>query len=154
MIALDTFALLRSIAGAPEIFCAVEPDLEKVAVASVKKLLKSKKMTLDGLRALNRVIDTDTLGFVLGHDSMKDSEITALVRKLDKHWPMLASARLDLQRDRLLDLASGEAQPAEKVAPPPRPTRNAVPRAAGKKSPQEKSPGLSRSMGARPQKVD
>lgn len=145
MIALDTFALLRSIAGAPETFAAVEADLERAAVSSVKKVLKAKGLTLEDFRALNRALGADTLGFILGHDSMKDSDIKGLVKKLDKHWPLPANARLDVQRDRLLALATGAVQPVEKVVA----SRPATKRAAAK----PKTAEWSKAMGARPQKV-
>lgn len=122
MIALDTFALLRSIAGAPGTFASVEDDLERLAVAAITKLLKAKGMTLEGLRALNAAVGPDTLGFILGHDSMTDADIKGLVRKLDQHWPKLANARPDSQRNHLLDLAAGTDQPVEPDAPP-RPAR-------------------------------
>src|SRR5688500_10370319 len=99
MIALDTFALLKRISGAPETFASVEADFEKAAIASVRKLLKPKELTLEKLRALNRAIGADSLGFILGHDSVKDKDITALVRKLDQKWPALKSARIPDQRD-------------------------------------------------------
>jgi hypothetical protein len=141
MIALDTFALLKRIAGASETFAAVEADLEKVAVASVKKLLKHKELTLDGLRALNRAIGADSLGFILGHDSLKVAEITALIKKLDQHWPPLKSARVADQRDHILDLATGAVQPAEKVVPPSPPTKNGGRRASAKKAAPRSSNG-------------
>jgi hypothetical protein len=151
MIALDTFALLRSIAGAPETFAAVEDDLERAAVASIKKLLKAKGLTIDYLRSLSQVLGPDSLGFILGHDSVKDKEITALVKKLDKHWPPLASARVEIQRDHLIDLATGAARPTD---PPPPPARNRVPRSPAKKAvaKPKKTVGWSSAMGASPQK--
>ena len=144
MTTLDTFALLKSIAAAPQTFTAVEPDLERVAIASVKKLLKATGLTLDELRALNRAIGADALGFVLGHDSMKDNDVKGLVKKLDKHWSKIVSARIDAQREHLLALASGAVQPAEKVAAP----RSPAPKVAAK----PKTAEWSKAMSARPQK--
>jgi hypothetical protein len=145
MIALDTFALLRSIAGAPETFAAVEADLERAAVSSVKKVLKAKGLTLEDFRALNRALGTETLGFILGHDAVKDSDIKGLVKKLDKHWPMLPDARNDMQRDHLLALATGAVQPVEKVV---------ASRSGGKKDgAKPKTAEWSKAMSARPQKV-
>lgn len=129
MIALDTFALLKSMAAAPKTFGAVEADLEKAAVAAVRKSLKARDLTIERLREIARAIGTDALGFVAGHDSMKDSDIKAVVKQVDKHWPELKTARIDEQRRHLLDLAQGACQPSEKqVAPRPEP------RAAGKKA--------------------
>src|SRR5688572_9877989 len=98
MIALDTFALLKSVAGAPQTFAAVETDLEQAVSAAVMKLLRSKALSLDGLRELSRAIGPDALGYVLDHASTTNAEIVALVKKLDKHWPLLASARIGMQR--------------------------------------------------------
>jgi hypothetical protein len=162
MIALDTFALLKRIAGASETFADVEADLEKAAIASVKKLLKPKDLTLDRLRALNRAIGVDSLGFILGHDSVKDKDITALVKKLDQHWPTLKSARIHDQRDRLLELATGVAHPTEKVAPPPpaprngtrrAPTNQAAPRPSARRAASKSTaPEFSQAMSASPPK--
>jgi hypothetical protein len=145
MIALDTFALLRSIAGAPETFAVVEADLERAAVASVKKVLKAKGLTLEDFRALNGALGADTLGFILGHDTVKDSDIKGLVKKLDKHWPILPNARIDVQRDHLLALATGAVRPVERaVASRP---------AAKKGGAKPKTAEWSKAMSARPQKV-
>lgn len=145
MIALDTFVLLRSIAGAPETFAAVEADLERAAVSSVKKVLKTKGLTIEDLRAVNRALGEDALGFILGHDAVKESDIKALVKKLDKHWPMLANARIDQQRDHLLALATGAVRPVEKALPP-RP-------ADRKGGAKPKKAEWSKAMSARPLKV-
>jgi hypothetical protein len=145
MIALDTFALLRSIAGARETFATVEADLERAAVSSVKKVLKAKGLTLEDFRTLNRALGADTLGFILGHDAVKDSDIKGLVKKLDKHWPMLLNARIDVQRDHLLALATGAVQPVEKVVAP----RSVVKKGSSK----PKTAEWSKAMSAKPQKV-
>ena len=124
MIALDTFALLKSMAAAPKTFGSVEPDLEKAAVAAVRKLLKARDLTIEKLREIARAIGADALGFVAGHDSMKDSDIKGVVKNVDKHWPTLKTARVDEQRSHLLALAQGSRQPSEKlVAPRPATTR-------------------------------
>jgi hypothetical protein len=117
MIALDPFALLKSIAAAPATFAPVEGELETGAVAAIRKLITAKDMTLAQLRAVNDAIGADTLGFILGHDSIKDSDIKALVKRLDRQWAQLDEARIDALRDHLLDLAAGTAQPAGRAEP-------------------------------------
>ena len=141
MIALDTFTLLRSIAAAPKTFGAVEPDLEKAAVAAVKKALKARGLSLERLREIARAIGPDALAFVAGHDSMKDSDIKSLVKQLDKHWPALSAARIDELRTHLLALAQGARQPSEKIVAP----RPATKRPAAKPN----SADWSTSMGAK-----
>lgn len=127
MIALDTFALLKSIGAAPKAFEAVESDLEKAAVAAVKKSMKARDLTVEQLREIARAIGADALGFVAGHDSMKDSDIKAIVKQLDKHWAALKTARIDEQRSHLLALAQGSRQPSQKlVAPRPAAKRPAT----------------------------
>jgi hypothetical protein len=154
MIALDTFALLKSIAGAPETFAPVEDDLEKVAIASVKKLLRAKGLTLDGLRALSRAIGPDDLGFILGHESTKDKEITDLVRKLDQYWPMRTTARVNELRDHLLALAAGAAEPsAKREKAQGSSSKKGGAKSAKKGAAEPKGPEWSSAMGARAQKV-
>lgn len=129
MIALDTFALLKSMAAAPKTFGSVEPDLEKAAVAAVRKSLKARDLTIERLREIARAIGADAFGFVAGHDTMKDSDIKGVVKQVDKHWSALKTARIDEQRSHLLALAQGARQPSEKLVAP----RPATPRATAKK---------------------
>jgi hypothetical protein len=144
MITLDTFALLRSIAAASKTFEAVEPDLEKAGVAAVKKSLKAKNLTIEQLREITRAIGADALGFVAGHDSMKDSDIKGIVKQVDKYWPAVKSARIDEQRTHLLALAQGARQPSEKLVA----VRPATKRPAAK----PKAASWSKSMSAKASK--
>jgi hypothetical protein len=108
-------------------------------------VLKAKGLTLEDFRALNGALGADTLGFILGHDTVKDSDIKGLVKKLDKHWPILPNARIDVQRDHLLALATGAVRPVERaVASRP---------AAKKGGAKPKTAEWSKAMSARPQKV-
>lgn len=141
MIALDTFSLLRNIAAASKTFEAVEPELEKAAVAAVKKVLKTRGLTLERLHEIRRAIGPDALAFVVGHDSMKDSDVKSLVKQLDKHWPELSAARVDELRAHFLALAQGARVPSEKVV---------VARPASKRpAPKSKPADWSTAMGAK-----
>ena len=116
MISLDTFALLKSIGSAPKAFAAVSADLEKVAVASVKKVLKAKTLTVGHAREICQALGADTFAFILGHESMKDSDISGLVKQLDKEWPSLKAAKIAEKRDHLLALSTGRTDPSQKAA--------------------------------------
>jgi hypothetical protein len=77
---------------------------------------------------VNGAIGADTLGFILGHDSIKDSDIKALVKRLDRQWPRLEDARIATLRDHLLNLAAGTAQPTGRAEPAPA-AKSSAPRA-------------------------
>lgn len=144
MISLDAFSLLKSIGAAEGAFASVEPDIEKAALAIAIKAIK-KSTRLDQLREICRAVGAGPLGIVV--DSMKDSEVSGLNKKLDKHWPALKSAGSSGQREHLLALAASRVEPADKPVPAP---KSAGSKGAKSKKSEEPDAEWSSAMSARP----
>jgi hypothetical protein len=144
MISLDAFSLLKSIGAAEGAFASVETDIEKAALAIAIKAIK-KSARLDQLRAICSAVGAGPLGIVI--DSMKESEVSGLNKKLDKHWPALKSASSSGQREHLLALAASRAVPADKPVPAAKSTGG---KSAKSKKSEEPNAEWSSAMSARP----
>jgi hypothetical protein len=119
---VDGSAVLRVIAENPHAFPDVMAELNKVARTLVVKQLKAKSTNLKLVREIHCAIGGEA--FVLILDDLIDASGATLLKKLDKDNSELLSASLEWCRKRIADLASGAAEPAKKVAQPPRTTRS------------------------------
>jgi hypothetical protein len=120
MISLNAFSLLKTIGAAERAFAAVETDIEKAALAIAIKAVK-KAGRLEQIGAICAAVGAGALGVVI--DTMKESEVTGLNKKLDKHWADVKTAGAGAQREHVLGLASGRIAAAEKPAPAPKPPK-------------------------------
>lgn len=139
MMTRTAFALLKSIGVSESAFGAVGAEVEKAAMTIMQKQLKAKDLSLTGLRAVCSAVGADTFAAII--DNLADKDATALVKKFDKLWPELKSASLPTQRERVLALAVGRAEPtvnASAVSKPSKPKKG------------EAKAAWSESMSARP----
>lgn len=115
---LNGFAVLRSIGDHASSFRAIGAEVNKAARALVVKQLGAKTMTLANARSLRKMIGEDA--FVLVIEGMKDAQVRSLLTKLDKHHPELKTETAKWRRERVMELAAGDAEPAEKVKGAPK----------------------------------
>jgi hypothetical protein len=109
MAALDGFGMLRSIGEHPESFPALSAEAGKAAIALITKQLK----------ALTDIASCHSLYQTLGPDlfqqalsNMKDSDVTAALKKLDKNHPEIKTGSAGWKRKHLYSLFEGTEQPA------------------------------------------
>ena len=141
MITLNAFDLLKSIGSSRSSFVVIEGDIEKAALGLMQKLLKAKSLTVAQLHDVSRAIGAATLGVVL--DNLAEKDVSGIVKKIDKDWPESKTASAAGQRERVLALATGRAEPAVK---PPKAAKSGTTK--GKKA--AAPGGWSESMSARP----
>ena len=141
MMTRTAFALLKSIGASETAFGAVETEVEKAALAIMQKLLKTRDLTVTRLRDACKAVGAETFATVI--DNLADKDVSSLVKKLDKLWPELKSASLPVQREHILALAVGRADPTVKAVAAPK---------TGKSSKKKADPvaAWSASMSARP----
>lgn len=120
---LNGFAVLRSIGDHASSFRAISAEVNKAARTLVVKQLGAKTMTLASTRSLRRLIGEDA--FVLVIEGMKDAQVKALLTRLDKHHPDIKTETAKWRRERALDLAAGDAEPAEKAKAAPKTAKSA-----------------------------
>lgn len=122
---LDGHAVFAAIGTHPAAFPDLSTDIAVAAEKLLVKQIKAKGLTLAGLRALVKALGSDLSAVLL--DTLKDTDIAALVKKLDKNRAGLEPAPA---RALLLALGLGESEPeAEKPKAPSKP------KAAPKKKP-------------------
>ncbi|MFG1411755.1 hypothetical protein V5G24_11630 [Xanthobacter sp. VTT E-85241] len=80
---LDGHAVFAAIGAHPAAFPDLSTDVAVAAEKLLVKQIKAKGLTLDGLRALFKAIGSDLATVLL--DTLKDTEVAALVKKLDKN---------------------------------------------------------------------
>ena len=123
---LDTFAALRAIGSRGDLFAGLRPDLAKVVPSLIEKQLKSVGADLGQLREVRTALGASL--FDAAAETIGGKKAIGFLKKLDKHWPELKSAREDQAVAHLIALASGEASPTPapiktKAAKPPKPER-------------------------------
>ncbi|MGU3362410.1 hypothetical protein ACLBWX_18965 [Methylobacterium sp. M6A4_1b] len=106
---VDGFVALGAIARSPEVFPDIRADLAGTVRGLVVKQLKSKSLTLDGLRRVRKCLGTETYALIV--DGLTEAEARALIGRLDRHHAEAKLAKADWLRRRLADLAGG-AEPA------------------------------------------
>jgi len=141
---IDAFAALTAIGSNPETFAEMRVEAAKAAKTIVIKTLKSRSLSPQRLGALFRALGEDTLALIL--EGLPARDLKSIVKALDPHNPGLKTKVVDevWARRHTLNLASGSAQPAPKLAPVPRRGRS-----KRSKDKEAASPIGSLSMGAR-----
>ena len=139
MMTRTAFALLRSIGESESAFGAVGAEVEKAAMTIMQKQLKTKDLSLAGLRAACAAVGADAFAAVI--DNLADKDVTALIKKFDKLWPEVKSASVPSQREHALALAVGRTEPNVKAPPVSK---------LGKPKKGEAKAAWSESMSARP----
>lgn len=114
MITLNAFDLLKNIGSSRNSFAVIEGDVEKAALTLMQKLLKAKALTVQNLRDVTTAIGAETLAVVV--DNFADKDVAGIVKKVDKSWPEAKTADGTAQREHLLALAVGRAEPTTKAA--------------------------------------
>jgi hypothetical protein len=109
---INGFDLLQAIGQHPDTFADLSSDINKAAVALLKKHFKSKTMKLDVLRASRNALTPDVLA--LGLENLNEKELRTLARKLDNHHPDTASGNAQWLRRHIRALAASEAEPSAK----------------------------------------
>ncbi len=110
----NPFAVLRGIGSHPDQFRELENDVAKAANDLVLKRLKLKSITVDDVRAVREAIGEQMFDEFVREISA--ANVKSILGKLDKHHAGLKTAGDEWRRQRLLDLASGGADPAQKTA--------------------------------------
>ena len=112
---LDGFSVLAGIGANRPLFSALAAEIDKTARSLVLKYVKGKTLTLTDLRALREAMGPETVALVF--DILTDSEIAALLVKLDKNNVAATKAESESwRRSRLAALVAAEAEPAPAVA--------------------------------------
>jgi hypothetical protein len=112
----DGFEAWRAIAESPGTFASLRTDAAKSARAALVKYLKTKTLGIPELRAARKALGKDLFRLLI--DGMKDSEVKALVTRLDKHHPEVKAGDAAWRRQHFLALVKGDLEPPEKPAKP------------------------------------
>lgn len=118
---VDGYAVLRQIGKNAELFTEIRADVSKTAQAFVIKQVKAKSTDIKALRKICKALGDEDFNLIV--ESMKDSAITSLIKKFDKHNPQLAVSDAGWRRKHALALATGDADPATKPEPVKRPKK-------------------------------
>jgi hypothetical protein len=110
--AIDGFEILRAIGHNSELFRSLRSEVDKFALALLKKHLKAKAMNIDAFHALQGAVSRDVLSLFL--EELSEAELKSFTKKLDRHYPELASANASLFRKHLRALAVSEIEPSPK----------------------------------------
>lgn len=113
-ITINGYEVLRRVGSSPTTFPALESDLSKSAETLVKKQLKDKRLELSSLRAISQILGDETFALILDLTSPK--ELSALLKKFDKHWTTAEANIAGASRRRIMDLAFKRVEPADKPA--------------------------------------
>ena len=139
---LDGYDVVSKIGASPTIFPALKAELAKNAEALIKKQLKDKNLDLVGLRAVGNTLGEETIALVL--ELSKPAEVKSIAKKIDKHWVASVGNESLSTRRRLLDLAFGRTELADRpIRSTSRPTR------AASAKPKAASPFGTSAMGVR-----
>lgn len=128
---VDGTAILRAIIENPRAFPDVSTEINKAAQSLVSIQLKATSTTLGKVREIYQVIGDKSLALVL--DSLTDTVVKSLTKKLDKDNPDLPTGSPAWQRRQIMTLASGRVEPVTKSVS----TKSASPKkgGSGKKPP-------------------
>lgn len=116
-IELDGLKVLRAIVEAPTRFPAALKDVNKVGHSLLAKQVKAVK-TAEDLVDLNLAVGSDSIALVV--EGFSDRDLTALVKRVDRHNAEAATMTLAERRMLLIALGEQRAQPASAPAKPSR----------------------------------
>jgi hypothetical protein len=117
-LSINSHAVLRSFAEHPELFPAIQPDLAEITRKLLLKQLKAKVTDAILLKKLFEVTGGDALPIIF--DSMSESEIAGLIKKIDPHSPFAKVGDDPIAARAHIDtLASGRAEPSTKPVKAP-----------------------------------
>ena len=108
---IDGRAVLRTVVES-DLFPDITPDLAKAARALVAKQLKAKKLTLGHLRGIHQALGSSA--FLLIVEGLTESETKSLAGKVDKHHPEIKTGPTASNREHIVALAQGTAEPEPK----------------------------------------
>lgn len=108
----DGFEAWQAIAESPDTFASLRADAAKSARAALVKYLKARSHGIPDLRAARKALGKNAFRLLI--EGMKDTEVRALVARLDTHHPELKTADPVWLRQHFLQLVRGEAEPAKK----------------------------------------
>ena len=139
----DGFALFMAIGSNPEAFVAAAALVDQAAPKILFAALKHKDLTLPGLAAVRSAVGHPS--FDLALDTLGDSDLKKLLKKVDAHWPA-KDADSDGLRERVAALADARVAPAAK---PEKPVKSAKAPKAAKAEPA----GWPSAMSAKPRRA-
>lgn len=152
---IDAFSILRAIDAEPALFSGIRADIAKEMGKFTGKLrslltkqIKADAGDTDTLRAIRRRLGADTFDLVV--DGMKDTDLKAILKKLDPHNSAQKTASAEWRRRHLRALLEGSMEPAPpatrkarasgpKTAPSQRRKVSSGKRKRGKQKPAEES---------------
>jgi hypothetical protein len=111
---IDGFEILKTIGQSAKLFEDLRSEVNKLALTLIKKKLKSKNMNLLDFKNLESNLENDTLSLII--DSLTETELKSLTKKLDPYLPALSNARAPALRPHLRALAAAQANPSPKPA--------------------------------------
>ena len=138
---IDGFAVLGAISRHPDYFSAIKNDASKTARMLVIKQLKEKTLSLGNLIQIASSIEHNAFELII--DLMSETEIKALVIKIDKHNFQAKAETAKWRREHIASLVKGEKSPSDKppkapktakVAKEPKPPKPPVERAVNSKA--------------------
>src|SRR5688500_1796221 len=112
----DGFDAWRAIAESPETFASLRTDAAKSARTALTKFAKAKATGIPGLRIARKALGKKLFALLI--DGMKDAELKTLATRLDRHHPELKASDPAWQREHVLQLVRGDAEPTEKPKKP------------------------------------
>jgi hypothetical protein len=131
----DGFEAWRSIADNPETFASVRAEAAKTARIALTKCVKAKTAGIPALRSIRKALGKKLFALLI--DGMKDAELKTLVTRLDRYHPDLKGSDPQWQRQHVLQLVRGEAEPAAKFAKSTRSGKTATASRGPKKQEQD-----------------
>lgn len=111
---LDGFAVLRAIGENPDAFSEIGAAVAKAARDLVVKRLKSKSLAVDDARAVREAVGYDLFDRIV--EGISAAHLKSIVTKLDKPHPEMKGSSAQWQRQHLLTLLDGTAEPAQRSA--------------------------------------
>lgn len=117
---IDPFAVLRAIGANQTAFSSIRAEVAKAQGTLTQKLrmllvkqIKASAADPVALKDIRKTLGAETFDLVV--DGMKDTELKALVGKLDKHHPQQKTASAHWRRQHLSALMTGAIQPSPKM---------------------------------------
>lgn len=120
------FELLLAICQHADIFSSIQAEANKTAVTLLKKHIKTNSLTIEDFRATRSAIGANIFMTIL--DDLSETELRALVKKVDQHCPDLDAIDERSLRRSLRALAASELQPWPKPRTAPGKVKSPAPK--------------------------